>query len=571
MNESILKLAEMVNDASVETELLNLAGGETSNFDDPAELMLTLCGNNVFGEAYYDGVMDERQRKTGIAGNLEQLPPRARLLVATAEQVARGDNPRDLLALATWARQEANMRTTPAWMLAVAAREPKTKQFVVDYCRKKNGILVRPDDLLEAFKAYVVLYGAPLAACLKKGLAEAYTRQSEYGLVKYNPKEWPNHRGVLKMIDRRENYPLSKAMVEFLNSGAVIDEEALPLIASRKKLAQKTEFDAEAKELAKQSRATWENLVSHFGSNKEVWELAVEIMTGRSDFEGAKRTNYMALLRNLCNFAEAGISAKHWEWVYAVLTDEEETKRSKQLPFRYLAAYTQVMGNCAFDSATRDDTIAALDKAAQIACKAVFNIRGTSVLAPDHSGSMHQPIGGEKSVLSCYEAADVLAVIAFYASEHSVVIPFATTATKVEMKYDDGFFVNLNKLKAVWSLGGGTDASQITKLMTNDGIHTDRLIIFTDGQVYQGFSSEWQEYCKSHPKCWLHTIDLCGYGTRLGNQTIENERRTQIGGFSEKLLNFCVRAEVGDQLKTTEKDEDRIDVLPSMEYIRSNF
>ena len=47
----------------------------------------------------------------------------------------------------------------------------------------------------------------------------------------------------------------------------------------------------------------------------------------------------MAMLRNLRNMIQAGISDKHHRWILKKLTDEGAVIHSKQFPFRFFSAY----------------------------------------------------------------------------------------------------------------------------------------------------------------------------------------------------------------------------------------
>ena len=55
------------------------------------------------------------------------------------------------------------------------------------------------------------------------------------------------------------------------------------------------------------------------------------------------KLGYMALLRNLRNIQEAGVSYAHFQKVCATLADAEQVAKAKQFPFRYLAAYRELL------------------------------------------------------------------------------------------------------------------------------------------------------------------------------------------------------------------------------------
>jgi len=57
---------------------------------------------------------------------------------------------------------------------------------------------------------------------------------------------------------------------------------------------------------------------------------------------GNGKLGYMALLRNLRNILEADVSAEAMTQVCATLANRAAVARSKQLPFRFLAAFREV-------------------------------------------------------------------------------------------------------------------------------------------------------------------------------------------------------------------------------------
>ena len=88
---------------------------------------------------------------------------------------------------------------------------------------------------------------------------------------------------------------------------------------------------------------------------------------------------YMALLRNLRNFDEAGVPDDVAERVAAKLADPDEVARSRQFPFRFLAAYEQApslrWGH-------------ALDTALQLSLANLPALPGRSLILVDTSASM---------------------------------------------------------------------------------------------------------------------------------------------------------------------------------------
>ncbi len=56
---------------------------------------------------------------------------------------------------------------------------------------------------------------------------------------------------------------------------------------------------------------------------------------------GSNRLGYMAVLRNLRNILTKGTDTA-FAAAMAIITDEQKSKRPKQLPFRYLSAFTEI-------------------------------------------------------------------------------------------------------------------------------------------------------------------------------------------------------------------------------------
>jgi hypothetical protein len=299
------------------------------------------------------------------------------MIINTAIEIAQSDNPRDLLAIAHWARKELRLRTTPQILMAVAAHCPETKQYVRSYCPK---VINRADELKQVFVASRSLYGSEksLPNSLKRGLADSFAKFKEYDFLKYEGQHRPQFADVLKMIDREENWPLPKALDHYLKTGEVQDGRKTPIIAARKKLSKCQIFSKQAKELAEKSRATWEVLLSQFGNTKEVWEHLID----------TDQLPYMATLRNVRNAIQAGVDTPHLRKMAAKII--KGAVKGKQLPFRYISAKSALLGTAgpflnSFRSPNRKEAIIvdALDQAVDNIIEALAAIPGRTLVAVD--------------------------------------------------------------------------------------------------------------------------------------------------------------------------------------------
>jgi len=560
----------------------NLAGGLAFNINDPSQKLLTMIGASFFDEPTYykpspeDNNVNRQPVLAGLAKEgkvsaerLNALTDRSREVIETAIKVAKGENPRDLLSLAHWCRTEMNIRTTPQVLLAVAAACPETRKFVLEYAPK---VIQRADELRDVFAIYSYFFGHRLPHSLKKGLSKAFTKFREADFLKYDGVDRPTLRDVLLMVEREKDYPVSKEVFEFFVNGKVIDEAKTPVIAARKKLYQMKSLDDEAKKLAKASHANWEVLRSQFG--KEVWAFAVE----------EKLLGYMATLRNLRNILEAQVSKSVVKAVAARLSDPEEVKKSKQLPFRFFSAYRVLAGDVEsryevgrakgrmremgeVDEASVNIFLDAIDKALKISAEALPKFPGVTAIFADNSGSMSSPLS-EKSTLSVADAANILCALSLFTCEETVVGAFGTDVAVCRLSQEDKILRNMEKIAKADTKGCSTNGYRIFDYLREKKIKVDRVIMLSDMQCWNSTQSDRQfapafvEYKRSvNPDVILHSVDLQGHGDAV---VPPGEPKVNlVSGFSEKILARLAEFEgIG-----TKEDKP----IATLDYVRANF
>ncbi len=514
-----------VAQASSADVCLNRAGGEAFAITDPSLRMLTMLGSSFFNEPNYYSKPAESDEGSALG-----LTSEAASIIETAKQIARGDNPRDLLALALWARTEMNVRSTPQVLLAIAASEPKTKPFVRQYARK---IVQRADEVRQVFAAYLALFASGVGAnkrnqklpnSLKRGLADAIGKFSEAQLMKYDTTDRPTFRDVLRMIDRSKDFGLSQPVYKYLVSGEVVDAAATPVIAARKALAKKSSFDDEARALITSSHANWEVVVSQFGgANRAVWESVLPQM------------GYMALLRNLRNMLTTGVDP---ETLAARIADPREVAKSKQLPFRFYSA-SKMLADAGLLKGKNAVVAAALETALVHASSALARLPGVTVVASDNSGSMTSPVSA-KSIVTHQAAANLMAAIAQRISDDAHLIVFGESARLVPVSVSDSILTAMNR-QASTNVGHATNTHRVLELMIEKKIRADRLILFSDMQCYSSatspdtFAGAVAKYRAAlNPALVVHSVDLAGYGT--ASLSTSDTRVNLVSGFSEKIL-----------------------------------
>lgn len=410
-------------------------------------------------------------------------------------------DPQFVAKLAVFARREFNMRSVAHVLVAHLAHEVAGKPFTRDVVK---AVALRGDDVTEIMSCYLSMFGKPIPNALKKGIGDAMQGFDEYTLAKY--------KGDGKAVKMRD---------------------LLCLCRPTPKNSAQSDLWKRLLNNELQTPITWETQLSAHGNNTATWESLIE----------SRKVGYMALLRNLRNIIKANPS--NINKVFAYLQDPEAVKRSKQLPFRYLAAYKEVAdigGSRVLD---------VLENAVDASINNMRKLPGTTVIAVDCSGSMSDPVS-EKSSIRCYEIAMMLGLMANRICENAHFYMFNNDIRK-------GLYSSRADILATTCAsrcGGGTNMYLPFKKMMDDRIHADRIIILSDNECNSSGGYYWLTGCRKDPvqviadefrkksgdDIWVHAIDLQGYGT----QQFHGKKTNIIAGWSEKVLDFIRLAESGE-------------------------
>ena len=415
-------------------------------------------------------------------------------IVETATRIAAND-PAFIANLAVFARREFNMRSVSHVLTAILAHEPAGKQFVRAML---PGVVVRADDMTEILSAYLTMFGKPVPNALKKGINDAIVRFDEYGIAKYKGEQNAlKMRDVLRICHPTPQTPAQSDMWKRCIAGEL------------------------------ETPYTWETELSAKGNTAEVWESLI----------ASSKVGYMALLRNLRNIINA--APPNIGKVFETLADPEQVRRSRQLPFRFLSAYKELQGVDRATSKVFDTLEAAIDASVDNMAK----IPGTTAIVVDVSGSMNTAVSG-KSKMTCAEIALMLGVVAARICEDSVFLTFSTNLYRCAISSRGGI---LAQVRSIPVQGGRTNMGLPFQYLTQEGIRVDRIIVLSDNEVNRGYNGPIQGLADTYrntmanPQCWVHAIDLQGYGTCQ----FVGARTNIISGWSEKVLEFIALAEEG--------------------------
>lgn len=481
-------------------------------------------------------------------------------IVELVHRLAR-TKPEFVLNVASFIRNEMHLRTVPLVILAETARIDKGSGLV----RKAAPLIIRrPDELTEIIAYWQARYGdigskgkgEPFPNALKRGMADAAAGFDVWQIARYRAESAPvKMRDVIRVIERRRNFPFDSALRNYLVEGTV-DPEALPVIAALRDLGKKGSLDKEALDLIAQGRATWEQAVMQFGNRKEVWEAVLPHM------------GYMAMLRNLRNFINARVTMVP---VLERLSDPEQVRRSKQLPFRFYTAYRE-MARLQTSHSTRivDQTMKALSRAIESSVENLPRIAGHTVIAVDLSGSMSQPVS-RGSTVTLRQISSLMGALAAHICEEATVIVFADRIGIYRPKRRIGVLASASDIEAI-DVGGATYAHKVVEHMLLEQVRADRLVLLSDMQCYGTPAVSWTDAAslnertkqfrkRVNPLLRVYSVDLAGYGNAQFPQGDINT--ALLAGWSDRIIELIATLERAGDLLTEIESRDLLAAPPA--------
>ncbi|MCW2938463.1 MAG: RNA-binding protein, partial [Actinomycetia bacterium] len=324
--------------------------------DAKSELFLLAVSNKVGEDTFY-----------------EQAKQRDDRYCTLVRQVAL-DDPEWTARFLPWLRREANMRSAAlvgaaeyvkARLDAAGTRERRTHEVGEDKAavvfggdslnyhattnrRVIDSVLQRADEPGEMLAYWAAKYGRNVPKPVKRGIADAVARlYTERAILKYDTdskgyrfgdvidlvhptagshsEAWRAWQGDLfeYALDRRHGR--GEATPESLITIGNHAELMSWPVAERRAL-----FDrSQAAFVLKDAGMTWETVAGWLQGpmNAKAWEALIPSM------------GIFALVRNLRNFDQAGVSDQAAEQVCAKLTDPEVIAKSRMFPFRFWAAF----------------------------------------------------------------------------------------------------------------------------------------------------------------------------------------------------------------------------------------
>jgi hypothetical protein len=457
-----------------------------------------------------------------------------------------------------WLRSEANIRTAAIVGAVEYARtlqqlvrdgsgelplhESRTARAVV------RSVLQRADEPGEMIAYYRSRYGRSIPIAVKRGISDAIVGHgtdrkalySEYTVLKYDtdshgyrfgdvidtvcPTTWhPSVRGTALgalfeyVIDRRH--------------GREENTDRFSLLGANRAFRRLADANPNILTDAGKLRAaglTWEDALSLGGAKldkRKLWEALID----------ADALGYMAIIRNLRNMDEAGVSKAHATKVAEIIADPERVATSRQLPFRFLSAYK---------AAPSDRWKQALTEAVDLSTANIPKLSGRTLVLVDTSGSMSWTNLSDKSSVKLVEAAALFGVAVARNAAKVDLYGFADGVFKHELAFGGSVLRQTQQLVArVGEVGSGT---RIAESMKRTFAKHDRVVIFTDMQTMRGSSYGYHigDVSSAVPaNVPVYAWNLAGHEASM--MPTGSGNRHEFGGFGDSAFTIMQTLEAG--------------------------
>lgn len=430
-----------------------------------------------------------------------------------------------------YAREKVFMRSMPILATVYFAKALRDANKSFPQLRLLvNSVIQRADQITDMYAVALEVFGdkRKVPTAIKRGVADAMNKFTEYHFGKYNRAAGVTFKDVLRIV-----HPEPRNEIQSTVFSKILEEKlAVPY--------------------------TWETELSMNGQlPQEVQKTKAQIW---AELVNSGKLGYMALLRNLRNIIQSGADVTGE--VAKRITDAEQIMRSKQLPFSFLKAFDAVK-----DAPTQLKW--AVSEALDTSCKNVPVLGKNVWIIVDGSGSMlgsHFGYGAKtnETLGECpFQTAAVfcaaLAKSNLEANNLAVTI-FSDNAEMVNINPRDSATTIVEKLTKKVQ-GGGTNLQAALNLKSRLGFEPDTVVILSDMEVNSLSTGTYHSYyfdrrdntianiSKMFDKdCYKVAVNLA---SGVSTPVPKEHGFIQLAGFSERI--FALIPELRNSEKTVEK------------------
>jgi hypothetical protein len=428
-------------------------GGVGYRRDTKSELFLLAVSIFVGQDEYHESALDRDQRYVELV------------------RTAALDDPRWTAGLLGWLRGDANMRSAS---IVAAAEAVKARLDAGAHGLSRqmiDAVLLRPDEPGEMVAYWQKRFGTSLPLPVKRGVADGvYRLYDERAYLKYDsPRRAVRFRDVLELTHPASRSDTQSDLFRYIIDRRYRRNAEIPASLStlrarralmRMPLSARRELIGELRctALFRDAAMTWEAVAGWLQEpmDRYAWRTIIPCM------------GYMALLRNLRNFDQAGLSSDAQDLVAATLANPDHVHRSRQLPFRFLLAYSEapslVWGN-------------ALERALNASLENVPSLPGRTLICIDRSPSMFPGYyTSTRSKISRADQAALFGVALALRAEDATVAVFGGTSHVLTLPRGGSV------LKCVDTMGDPIAYTDIEGAVRRHYAGHDRVIVITDEQ-----------------------------------------------------------------------------------------
>jgi hypothetical protein len=491
-------------------------GGDGFTRKTKSELFLLAVSNMVGEDTFYESSTDRDKRYRDLIAKVTAKDP---------DWIRR---------FVPFLRNEMNMRSASIVMAV---------EYVIAGGANGRGVIdsaiMRADEPAEVIGYYRSRAGRSIPQPIKRGVADAIRRlYTEKTALKYDSDKagyrpadvidivHPEPRGkwqsdlfryLLEKRHGRDNIVIPEGL-EVLRAHAAL--MALPVAERRSRLSDPAALEA--------AGMTWEGLSGWLQGpmDAEAWSAIIPSM------------GYMALLRNLRNFEQAGVTGEARSRVIDHLTNAEAVQKSKQFPIRFYSAFKNIESL---------DFKSALETAIEYTLLNVPVLSGRNLIMVDNSSSMDTGFS-EKGSITFREAAGLFGAALAKRSESADLIPYASESWEV------GFTRATPVLSLAKQASAYTGGTQTFDVLARRYAGHDRVIILTDEQAFQAGGVYRQYYIQGgnaksvdHITCPIYTFNLAGY--KQGMLASGKDNRYTFGGLTDvgfRMISLIEQAKDAD-------------------------
>lgn len=432
-------------------------------------------------------------------------------------------DPQFVAKLAVYARESMYLRSIP---LVLAVELAKVHQGDDLVSRLVARVIQRADEITELLAFYQhanerksVKKLGKLSKQLQKGLALAFNKFDEYQFSKYNRDADVKLRDALFLVHPRPKTDAQQLLFDKIAADTL--DTAYTWETELSRAGQEVQGTEDDKNLA-------------FAKQ---WEALID----------SGKLGYMAMLRNLRNMLQKGISDAHLDKVAAMLSDPQQVAKSKQFPFRFLSAYRELRSETNFRAPQVMEALEAAIRASVVNMKG-FGRNTRVLIASDVSGSMQVPVSA-KSKVQMYDIGLVLSMLLQSKCERAITSIFGTEFKVVNMPRAE-ILANTDKMNHYSAqVGWATNGHLVIEHLVKTKTVVDKVMIFTDMQLWnsQGdgghLGKAWKQYKGLAPGAKLYLFDLQGYGQAPIN--VLRDDVFMIAGWSDKIFDILHAIENG--------------------------